>query len=80
MGARPQRPGGPVGAEDDARGPSLRGDEREFAWRGSIREEAFAFAYEDWIGQEHDFIGEAVFDQHWGEGGAATEDQIRAVL
>jgi hypothetical protein len=43
-GAGPQRPAGPVGADDDARGRSLRADEREFAWRGSIRKETFACA------------------------------------
>ena len=43
-GAGPQRPAGPVGADDDARGRSLRADEREFPWRGSIRKETFACA------------------------------------
>ena len=43
-GAGPQRPTGPVGADDDARGRSLRADEREFAWRGSIRKDTFACA------------------------------------
>jgi hypothetical protein len=43
-GAGPQRPAGPVGADDDARGRSLRVDEREFAWRGSFRKETFARA------------------------------------
>jgi hypothetical protein len=43
-GASPQGPAGPVGADDDARGRSLRADEREFAWRGSIRKETFACA------------------------------------
>src|SRR5262249_12668519 len=42
--AGPQRPAGPVGADDDARGHSLRADERELAWRGAIRKETFAFA------------------------------------
>ena len=32
-GAGPQRPPGPVGADDDSRGRSLRADEREFARR-----------------------------------------------
>ena len=72
MGARPQRPLGLVGAEDEARGPSLRGEDARVRVAGSIREEAFAYALEDWTGEQHDFIGEAVFDQHWGEGGAAT--------
>jgi hypothetical protein len=40
----PQRPAEPVGADNDARGRSLRADEREFAWRGSIRKETFACA------------------------------------
>jgi hypothetical protein len=44
VGAGPQRPTGPVGADDDARGHSLRADEREFAWRGSIRKDTFASA------------------------------------
>jgi hypothetical protein len=44
VGAGPQRPSGPVGADDDARGHSLRADEREFAWRGSIRKDTFASA------------------------------------
>ena len=35
-GAGPQRPAGPVRADDDARGHSLGADEREFAWRRSI--------------------------------------------
>ena len=43
-GAGPQRSAGPVSADDDARGRSLRVDEREFAWRGSIRKETFAGA------------------------------------
>ena len=43
-GAGPQRPAGSVGADDDARGRSLRADEREFAWRGSFRKETFACA------------------------------------
>jgi len=37
-------PARPLGADDDARGRSLRADEREFAWRGSIRKETFAYA------------------------------------
>jgi len=41
-GTGPQRSAGPVSADDDARGRSLRVDEREFAWRGSIRKETFA--------------------------------------
>jgi hypothetical protein len=43
-GAGPQRSAGPVSADDDARGRSLRVDESEFAWRGSIRKETFACA------------------------------------
>ena len=43
-GAGPQRPAGPVGSDDDARGRSLRAHEREFAWRDSIRKETFAGA------------------------------------
>ena len=43
-GTGPQRPVGPIGADDDARGHSLRADEREIAWRGSIRKETFAGA------------------------------------
>jgi hypothetical protein len=43
-GAGPQRPAGSVRADDDARGRSLRADEREFAGRGSIRKETFAGA------------------------------------
>ena len=34
--AGPQRPVGLVSADDDARGHSLRTDESEFAWRGSV--------------------------------------------
>src|ERR1700689_4461938 len=33
----PQRSGGRLGADDDARGSSSRAGEREFAWRGSVR-------------------------------------------
>jgi hypothetical protein len=44
VGAGPQRPTGPVGADDDARGHRLRAYEREFAWRGSIRKDTFASA------------------------------------
>ena len=40
-GAGPQRPVWPVGADDDARGDSLRADECEVAWRGSVRKETF---------------------------------------
>ena len=42
-GAGPQRPAGPIGADDDARGRRLRADDREFAWRGRGKE-AFACA------------------------------------
>ena len=44
VGAGPQRPAGLVGADDDARAHSLRADEREFAWRGSLRKDTFAGA------------------------------------
>src|SRR5215472_6005912 len=44
VGASPQGPAGPVRADDDARGHSLRADQREFAWRRSIRKDAFAGA------------------------------------
>jgi hypothetical protein len=44
VGTGSQRPTGPVGADDDARGHSLRADEREFAWRGSVRKDTFASA------------------------------------
>src|SRR5258708_29417551 len=43
-GAGPQGPVRPVAADDDARGHCLRTDEREFAWRGSLREETFPSA------------------------------------
>jgi len=44
VGAGAQRTVRLVGTDDDARAHSLRADEREFAWRSSIREETFAFA------------------------------------
>jgi hypothetical protein len=43
-GAGPQMPAGPVGADDDTRRRCLRADEREFAWRSSIRKKTFARA------------------------------------
>ncbi len=42
--AGPQRAARLVGADDDARGDSLRADEREFTWRSSIRKDTFAGA------------------------------------
>src|ERR1700733_10389724 len=79
-GAGPQRTAGLVGADDDARGPGLRTDKREFAWRDCIRKETFASAQQDRIDEQQDFVSKPVFEQHWRQRRAAPEDQVRPVL
>lgn len=58
-GPGPQRPCGRVCADDDTGGHSFRADEREFAWRGFVREETLPFAQQDWIDEYRRCVGQA---------------------
>ena len=54
----PQRSGGRVGADDDARRDSFRAGEREFSGRGYVGKEAFPLAQQDGIDEQQDLISE----------------------
>jgi hypothetical protein len=61
-GAGTQRSGRRVGADEDARGHSVRAGQRESAWLGSVRKETFPFTQHYWIDEQQDLIRRPVFE------------------
>src|SRR5690349_7102147 len=75
-----QRPGDLVVTEDDAGRRCVRADQLEGAWRSSLLKETLPRAQQDRIDHQQRFVRKPMFKQRRCQGGAARENEGRAVL
>jgi len=64
-----------VGADEEARGHSVRAGQCESARQDPVRKEMFPFTQQDWIDEQQDLIRKPLFEQHRCQRRTAPEDQ-----